>query len=149
MSFTTVGGICRRDVFVAAPQETLRIAAERMQTCRVGSLVICEDVDGRRIPTGIVTDRDIVLAILKHSTNLNSLQIRHAMSVDDLVGVLAEQLNRVAELIERQTRHLHASIAHLPITAPIVACAGGFGRKLCLEANEVIGSCLTHSALNT
>ncbi len=54
----TIGRICSRQVATANADETLRVAAERMWQCNVGSLVV---VDEDQAPLGILTDRDIVV----------------------------------------------------------------------------------------
>jgi CBS domain-containing protein len=62
---TTVGEICNREVVVAMPETPIAEAAKLMRQHHVGTLVVVEEVDGsRRIPVGIVTDRDIVVEIV-------------------------------------------------------------------------------------
>jgi CBS domain-containing protein len=83
----TVGRICSREVIVARVTEPLRVAAELMSQQRVGSVVVYDDRPdgggtGRRVPTGIVADRDIVLAMLRDDGNINGLSIDQAMSRD-------------------------------------------------------------------
>jgi CBS domain-containing protein len=55
-----VGAYCRRSVCTAAPDETIRDAAERMEKEGVGLLAVVED--GR--PVGVLSDRDIALHAL-------------------------------------------------------------------------------------
>jgi CBS domain-containing protein len=57
-----IGDYCRRDPETAGPDETLRGAAQRMDASSVGSLVVLGE--GRR-PLGVVTDRDVALAVLR------------------------------------------------------------------------------------
>lgn len=84
-SFGTVGSLCSREVIVATPDEPLRTAAQLMQTQRVGCVVICKDAGGRRIPVGIVTDRDIAMSLLQHASDPTSIPLRDVMSADPLV----------------------------------------------------------------
>jgi CBS domain-containing protein len=56
-----------------------------MQAHRVGSVVICEDLSGRRVPVGIVTDRDIALSLLHHGSDVATIPLRLVMSTDPLV----------------------------------------------------------------
>lgn len=58
-----IGDICKRDVVVAARDITVRNAAQLMRDCHVGCVVLTEERDGRRRPCGLVTDRDIVVAV--------------------------------------------------------------------------------------
>jgi len=55
-----IGDVCIRDVVVASRETTAREAARLMAENHVGNLVVVEDIGGRRIPVGIITDRDIV-----------------------------------------------------------------------------------------
>lgn len=52
----STGRICTRVVYTAAPDETVRAAAARMEQKCVGTLVV---LDAARTLVGIVTDRDI------------------------------------------------------------------------------------------
>ena len=55
-----IGDVCIRDVVVASRETTARKAARLMAENHVGNLVVVEDIGGRRVPVGIITDRDIV-----------------------------------------------------------------------------------------
>jgi len=55
-----IGDVCIRDVVVASRETTAREAARLMSENHVGNLVVVEDIGGRKVPVGIVTDRDIV-----------------------------------------------------------------------------------------
>src|SRR5271166_1615347 len=55
-----IGDVCIRDVIVASRETTVRVAARLMAENHVGNLVVVEDIGGRRVPVGIITDRDIV-----------------------------------------------------------------------------------------
>jgi predicted transcriptional regulator len=52
----SVGRICTREVEVAASDETAQVAAKRMKSHNVGTLVV---VDDDNCPVGLVTDRDL------------------------------------------------------------------------------------------
>lgn len=65
MKTGNVGEICNRDVVVATREMTVTAAAQLMRHYHVGTLVICEQLNGgRRLPVGIVTDRDIVVEVV-------------------------------------------------------------------------------------
>ncbi|MFM1871925.1 MAG: hypothetical protein RL398_1347 [Planctomycetota bacterium] len=57
----SIGKVCSRIVYTANPDETVLAAAARMKTYDVGTLVV---VDAANRPTGILTDRDLVLRVL-------------------------------------------------------------------------------------
>jgi len=63
-----IGDVCIRDVVIAGKNTSVQEAALLMRRNHVGDLVITEvNPDGRQIPVGIVTDRDIVLSVIATS----------------------------------------------------------------------------------
>ena len=58
-----VGELCNREVVVARNDITVRSAAQLMRERHVGCVVLVEEHDGKHRPCGIVTDRDIVVAV--------------------------------------------------------------------------------------
>jgi CBS domain-containing protein len=60
---TIVGDVCKRDVVYTGGETTVVAATKLMRRYHVGTLVVVEPVDGRRVPAGILTDRDIVMGI--------------------------------------------------------------------------------------
>lgn len=59
----SIGDLCNRDVAFARRDTTAQAAAKLMRHYHVGSLIVIDDSGGKRVPVGIVTDRDIVLEI--------------------------------------------------------------------------------------
>lgn len=78
----TAGELCNRVVVIARRTEPVREVAQRMLDHHVGSIVIVDDVDGQRVPVGIVTDRDIVLAIVTTDRPASTTPIEEVMSSD-------------------------------------------------------------------
>lgn len=78
----TAGELCNRTVVIAKRYETVRVAAQRMLDRHVGSVVVVDEVDGRRVPVGIVTDRDIVLAVVAAGRDPNGTLVEDVMSTD-------------------------------------------------------------------
>lgn len=78
----TAGELCNRTVVIAKRNETVRVAAQRMLDRHVGSVVVVDEVDGRRVPVGIVTDRDIVLAVVAAGRDPNGTLVEDVMSTD-------------------------------------------------------------------
>lgn len=60
----TIGESCNRHVVIARRDESLAEAARRMRDLHVGALVVADEQDGRRIPVGVLTDRDLVVSVL-------------------------------------------------------------------------------------
>lgn len=71
----SVGAYCLRTVRTAAPAETARAAAQRMQAEHVGCLVVTEDDR----PVGVVTDRDIALHVLCDDLDPEKEQVQDIM----------------------------------------------------------------------
>jgi CBS domain-containing protein len=59
-----IGDVCVREVLVATPETTITEAARLMRRHHVGDLVVVTGEHGSQVPTGIVTDRDIVLSVI-------------------------------------------------------------------------------------
>jgi CBS domain-containing protein len=75
----TAGRICSRVVATAAPSERVRIAARRMATNDVGTLVVLDDA-GRGEAVGIVTDRDIALRCVAGELNPDEAHVSEVMT---------------------------------------------------------------------
>jgi len=65
----SIGRVCVHEVLVAPKSTTVHEAARIMRQHHVGDLVMVDSTGGRVVPTGIVTDRDIVLSVV--ATGLN------------------------------------------------------------------------------
>ncbi len=59
----TIGEVCNREVVYATRDTTIQAAAKLMRHYHVGSLVVVDDLGDKRVPVGIVTDRDIVVEV--------------------------------------------------------------------------------------
>ncbi len=76
-----VGTICTRTVSVIDGNTTVKDAAHRMRLDHVGDLVLVEDHAGRLLPSGILTDRDIVVGIVAHGLEeLDRLVVRDVIT---------------------------------------------------------------------
>jgi len=58
-----IDSICQTQVATIEKGANLAQASTAMQSQHVGSLVVTENFNGKRIPSGIITDRDIALAL--------------------------------------------------------------------------------------
>ncbi|MBZ5678417.1 MAG: CBS domain-containing protein [Acidobacteriia bacterium] len=77
-----VGELCIRQVVVAPRNASVLDAAKLMRQHHVGDIVVTDDIAGRRVPVGIVTDRDIVLEVLAQELDAISLSAGDIMSSD-------------------------------------------------------------------
>lgn len=76
----SIGDICNREVVFVDKDSSVRDAAHLMRTHHVGDLVVVEERDGRRIPIGILTDRDIVIEVIAEDVDLDSVAIGDVMT---------------------------------------------------------------------
>jgi len=68
-----IGEICNREVIIVQRDTTVQEAARLMRQHHVGTLVVVEEVSGKRKPAGLVTDRDLVVEVL--ATQLDAAAI--------------------------------------------------------------------------
>jgi CBS domain-containing protein len=83
-----IGELCNRAVVFATRKTSITEAAQLMRQYHVGDLVVMDLIKDKRVPVGIVTDRDIVIDVIGES-----------LSVDDFtVGdIMSQQLISVSE----------------------------------------------------
>ncbi len=92
-----IGEFCNREVVFATRKTTISAAAQLMRKNHVGDLVVVDVADGRRVPVGIVTDRDIVVEIIAKSLDFNDFTVGDIMS-PQLISV--QESEGVFETIE-------------------------------------------------
>src|SRR5690606_15420257 len=76
----TVGEVCNREVVVVARNMLLPEAAQLMRDYHVGSLVVVQENGEARKPVGIITDRDIVVAVVGKSVETQNVEVGEIMS---------------------------------------------------------------------
>jgi CBS domain-containing protein len=144
---TTIASICNRSVAFTTREATVAAAAKLMRHGHIGSLVVVEQMNGgKRIPVGIVTDRDIVVEVIatgldpavitvgdimeeqlvvgrESDSVLETLEIMRfkgvrrlptvdregqlvgIVTVDDILEILAEELNELSRIVAREQSH--------------------------------------------
>jgi CBS domain-containing protein len=75
-----IGEFCNREVVFATRETSIPEAAQLMRKFHVGGLVVVDEVHGKRVPVGIVTDRDIVIEIVSQSLDFNEFSVGDIMS---------------------------------------------------------------------
>jgi CBS domain-containing protein len=104
------GELCNREVVIATPEENVSDAARRMIALHVGALVVTEEIDGLRRPIGIVTDRDLVAALVADEVgHARALEVADVMSRELLVSTEDED---VFEALQRMRAR---GVRRLPI----------------------------------
>jgi len=74
-----VGEICNRTVVVTKRDTVLTQVAQLMREHHVGSLVIVDEGKRGRVPVGIVTDRDIVVAVVANGVDPRKFGVGEVM----------------------------------------------------------------------
>ena len=74
------GEICNREVVVAYRNMTLVEAASLMREYHVGSLVVVVDRLSERVPVGMLTDRDLTVAVVAKELNPRTVNVGEVMS---------------------------------------------------------------------
>jgi CBS domain-containing protein len=80
----TIGKVCNREVVFIHAQASVPEAARLMREYHVGDLVVIKEKTGKRVPVGIVTDRDIVLEVIAEGVSMDDVNVGDIMS-DKLV----------------------------------------------------------------
>ena len=76
----SIGEICNRETVFATTDSSIQQAAQLMREHHVGDLVVVEEKAGRRVPVGILTDRDLVIEILAKDVSANNVTVGDVMS---------------------------------------------------------------------
>jgi CBS domain-containing protein len=77
-----IGELAIRQVVVASRETSVLDAAKLMRQHHVGDVVITDQIGGRRVPVGIVTDRDLVLEVLAQEVDPAKLSVGDIITGD-------------------------------------------------------------------
>ena len=78
----TVRALCNHNVATIDRNAGVVDAAALMREEHVGDLIVVEERAGRRVPIGILTDRDIVVAVVAKRVAASSVTVGDAMSAE-------------------------------------------------------------------
>lgn len=104
-----VGEFCNREVIVISGDESVKVAAELMRQHHVGDVVLVEEHDGRRVPVGLVTDRDLVVEVMVPGIDAGTLAVR------DIVTQPLATISEEASLFDALDRMRAKVIRRLPV----------------------------------
>ena len=97
-----ISEFCNREVVIADRATTILEAAKLMRSEHVGDLVVTDNRNGRPVPVGILTDRDIVVELLAEEIELDKVSIGDAMSYELLSVKEQEGLQETIEKMRNQ-----------------------------------------------
>jgi CBS domain-containing protein len=97
---SNVGEICDREVVVATRETTVIEAAKLLRHHHVGTLVICEQLNGgRRMPVGIITDRDIVVEVVAPGLHAETITVGDIMSPEFVTAREADDVLQALQIM--------------------------------------------------
>jgi CBS domain-containing protein len=85
----SVDKICNHNVVTVPADTNIADVAARMREAHVGDVIVTEYRQGREVPIGVVTDRDLVLEVLAAKIDPDTVAAKDIMS-GDLVAVRRE-----------------------------------------------------------
>jgi CBS domain-containing protein len=115
-----VGQICQRDVVTARESDDLITAAALMRDKHIGYIVVVEPAlrEGAFTPVGVLTDRDIVVAVVAQGADPRSLRVGDVMTRKPVVALLEDSLTDALEQMRR------IGVRRLPIAGSCGELAG-------------------------
>jgi len=130
-----IGEICSREVLFARREESVAAAARQMRESHVGCLVVADEDGGKRVPVGILTDRDITVAVVAPGLDAEVILVGDVMSAE-LLSVQEDA--GIAETVELMRLR---GIRRLPVTDADGALVGLIAADdiLSLLAEEISG----------
>lgn len=114
-----VGEACTRSVIFIDQQESAFDAAKLMRRFHVGDVVIVRETDGKRVPVGIVTDRDLALEIVAQGVDPAAVEVIDLVADSRLVTADTQEPLEVA--LERMRAH---GVRRLPVVNSAGALVG-------------------------
>lgn len=105
-----ISEVCKREVIFAYKSMVLSEAARIMLEKHVGSLVVVEEGDQGRIPVGILTDRDITVAVVAQDLDARTMSVGEAMSGDLLTVREEDSVTDALRLMRRR------GVRRVPVT---------------------------------
>jgi CBS domain-containing protein len=130
-----IGEICSREVVFAGRDDSVAAAARLMREKHVGCLVVVEKRDGSRVPVGLLTDRDITVAVVAPRLDAEAILVGDVMSAE-LLSVQEDA--GIAETVELMRVR---GIRRLPVTDAAGTLVGLVAADdiLALLAEEIVG----------
>lgn len=108
----TAGDVCSRTVTIAEPTLSVIDAARLMREHHVGCLVVVRDAPSGRVPVGMLTDRDIVTAIVAQQVDVRTLRVEDVMSSQLVCSRENDSILDVLGLMRRK------GVRRVPVTGP-------------------------------
>lgn len=112
------GDICNRIVTITDRQMSVLQAAQLMRDHHVGSLVVVDESGAGRLVVGVLTDRDIVTAVVAKEVDPSTLRVEDVMSSDVVVAL---EDDSVTDMLHKMRRK---GLRRLPVVTPAGVLVG-------------------------
>lgn len=113
-----ISEVCNREVVIVQPGDSILDAAQLMRQHHVGDVIVVQDLGSRRIPVGIVTDRDLVVEIMAPELDPS------ALTVGDIMTQELATVNENASLFDAVELMRTKGVRRLPVTDAIGNLSG-------------------------
>jgi len=109
-----IGRICRRNVISIGPGEDIPAAARLMREKHVGYLIVTEPIAGSELAkvVGVLTDRDIVVAVVAREVEPRLLKVGEVMTRSPLLVGEDNSLDAVLGFMR------DAGVRRVPVVGP-------------------------------
>lgn len=130
-----IGELCSREVVFVTRSESVLDAARLMREHHVGSLVVVDTAQGRRVPVGMITDRDVAVGVVALGLDPEKTLVEAAMRAEVVAIKESEGLGRAAQLMRAK------GVRRLPVVDASGALVGLLAADDLLEllAEEMSG----------
>ena len=78
----TVGNYCEQNLALLTRDASLQEAAMMMRIHHLGEVIVIDIVNGKNIPVGVVTDRDLVKEIMALDVDVEQISVGNIMSIE-------------------------------------------------------------------
>lgn len=107
---SSIGEICSREVVFTTRETTVAAAAKLMRHHHVGSLVVVEQMNGgKRLPVGIVTDRDVLIEVTAVDLDASTITVGDIMTPELVTARESEGVLEAMEIMR------YKGVRRLPI----------------------------------
>lgn len=113
----SIKNLCNKKVITIKKDATLNNVSELMLKNHIGSIVVVETINGKQIPAGIVTDRDIALTVGAISKP-GEIRVDQIMQSNPIV---IKESDSMYETIGKMNRH---GVKRLPVISDHGALCG-------------------------
>jgi CBS domain-containing protein len=113
-----ISDVCVRNVVTATADTTIEEAAELMRRNHVGDLLIVDRLQGHRVVQGILTDRDIVVAVVALGLDPS------AITAGDVMSPELETVKEDHGILETIQKMSAAGIRRMPVVSQQGALVG-------------------------